>query len=178
MAHARERSREAPQPRREAHLRRLPAVPRRWATARAHRRRALRDAVPQIRSISESLAISTSSSDPGWRSTRSAASSTRLTMSSSRISTWWSLTFCNLSNERMAEVVTPQHVRGAPEIVIEIGSPGTRKRDETIKKGSTNDRVCRSTGSSIQKWTSSASTDAVKRDSVAPSSSRARPTTL
>ena len=39
-----------------------------------------------------------------------------------------------LSNERMAEVVTPQHVRGAPEIVIEIGSPGTRKRDVTIKK--------------------------------------------
>ena len=39
-----------------------------------------------------------------------------------------------LSNERMAEVVTPQHVRGAPEIVIEISSPGTRKRDETIKK--------------------------------------------
>ena len=39
-----------------------------------------------------------------------------------------------LSNERMAEVVTPQHVRGAPEIVVEIGSPGTRKRDETIKK--------------------------------------------
>jgi Uma2 family endonuclease len=39
-----------------------------------------------------------------------------------------------LSNERMAEVVTPQHVRGAPEIVIEIGSPGTRKRDETLKK--------------------------------------------
>jgi Uma2 family endonuclease len=39
-----------------------------------------------------------------------------------------------LSNERMAEVVTPQHVRGAPNLVIEIGSPGTRKRDETIKK--------------------------------------------
>ena len=39
-----------------------------------------------------------------------------------------------LTNERMAEVVTPQHVRGAPNIVIEIGSPGTRKRDETIKK--------------------------------------------
>jgi Uma2 family endonuclease len=39
-----------------------------------------------------------------------------------------------LSIERMAEVVTPQHVRGAPEIVIEIVSPGTRKRDETIKK--------------------------------------------
>jgi Uma2 family endonuclease len=39
-----------------------------------------------------------------------------------------------LSNERMAEVVTPQHVHGAPNLVIEIGSPGTRKRDETIKR--------------------------------------------
>ena len=39
-----------------------------------------------------------------------------------------------LSNERMAEVVTPMHVRGAPEIAVEIGSPGTRKRDETIKR--------------------------------------------
>ena len=39
-----------------------------------------------------------------------------------------------LSNERAAEVITPQHVRGAPELVIEIGSPGTRKRDETIKR--------------------------------------------
>jgi Uma2 family endonuclease len=39
-----------------------------------------------------------------------------------------------LSNERAAEVVTAKHVTGAPEIVIEIGSPGTRKRDETIKR--------------------------------------------
>jgi Uma2 family endonuclease len=39
-----------------------------------------------------------------------------------------------LSNERVAEVVTSQHVTGAPDIVIEIGSPGTRKRDETIKR--------------------------------------------
>jgi Uma2 family endonuclease len=39
-----------------------------------------------------------------------------------------------LSNERMKEVVTPQHVRGAPELVVEIGSPGTRQRDETIKR--------------------------------------------
>src|SRR5437870_4966193 len=37
------------------------------------------------------------------------------------------------SNERLAEVVTPQHARGAPNLVIEIGSPGTRQRDETIK---------------------------------------------
>jgi Uma2 family endonuclease len=39
-----------------------------------------------------------------------------------------------LSNERMADVVTPQHVRGAPNLVIEIASPGTRTRDETIKR--------------------------------------------
>jgi|SRR5262245_15874027 len=34
----------------------------------------------------------------------------------------------------MALIPQPLHVHGAPEIVIEIGSPGTRKRDETIKK--------------------------------------------
>jgi Uma2 family endonuclease len=39
-----------------------------------------------------------------------------------------------LSNERWAEVATPQHVRGAPNLVIEIASPGTRGRDETIKR--------------------------------------------
>ena len=39
-----------------------------------------------------------------------------------------------VSIERAAEVVTPQHVRGVPDIVVEIASPGTRKRDETIKR--------------------------------------------
>jgi Uma2 family endonuclease len=39
-----------------------------------------------------------------------------------------------ISNERRREIVTPQHVRGTPELVIEIASPGTRKRDETIKR--------------------------------------------
>jgi Uma2 family endonuclease len=39
-----------------------------------------------------------------------------------------------VSNERAAEVLTQANVQGAPEIVIEIGSPGTRKRDETIKR--------------------------------------------
>ncbi|HEY5616470.1 MAG TPA: Uma2 family endonuclease [Vicinamibacterales bacterium] len=39
-----------------------------------------------------------------------------------------------LSNERAAQVITPLHVRGAPELVIEIASRGTRKRDETIKR--------------------------------------------
>jgi Uma2 family endonuclease len=39
-----------------------------------------------------------------------------------------------LSHERAAKVLTPQHARGAPELVVEIASPGTRKRDETIKR--------------------------------------------
>jgi Uma2 family endonuclease len=39
-----------------------------------------------------------------------------------------------MSNERASEVLTQANVQGAPEIVIEIGSPGTRKRDETIKR--------------------------------------------
>ena len=39
-----------------------------------------------------------------------------------------------LSNERAASAITPQHVRGVPELVVEIGSPGTRTRDETIKR--------------------------------------------
>src|SRR5262245_66392769 len=34
----------------------------------------------------------------------------------------------------MALIPQPLHVHGAPEIVIEIGSPSTRKRDETIKR--------------------------------------------
>jgi Uma2 family endonuclease len=39
-----------------------------------------------------------------------------------------------VSRERAAQILTRQHVRGAPELVIEIGSPGTRQRDETIKR--------------------------------------------
>jgi Uma2 family endonuclease len=31
-------------------------------------------------------------------------------------------------------VLTAQHVNGTPDLVIEIGSPRTRKRDETIKR--------------------------------------------
>jgi Uma2 family endonuclease len=39
-----------------------------------------------------------------------------------------------LSNERARSALTAANVKGVPELVIEIGSPGTRKRDETIKK--------------------------------------------
>lgn len=39
-----------------------------------------------------------------------------------------------LSHARAAEVLTPTHVRGTPELVVEIGSPSTRRRDETIKR--------------------------------------------
>jgi len=39
-----------------------------------------------------------------------------------------------LSNERAAQVLTPLHARGIPELVIEIASKGTRKRDETTKR--------------------------------------------
>ena len=31
-------------------------------------------------------------------------------------------------------VLTKQNVQGAPDLVIEVGSPGTRRRDETIKR--------------------------------------------
>jgi Uma2 family endonuclease len=39
-----------------------------------------------------------------------------------------------MSTARAIDVLTPQHMRGAPELVIEISSPGTRGRDETIKR--------------------------------------------
>ena len=39
-----------------------------------------------------------------------------------------------LSHERAATALTPQNVRGTPELVVEIGSKSTRKRDETIKR--------------------------------------------
>jgi Uma2 family endonuclease len=39
-----------------------------------------------------------------------------------------------MSRERAAQVLVPEHVRGVPELVVEVGSKSTRKRDETIKR--------------------------------------------
>jgi Uma2 family endonuclease len=39
-----------------------------------------------------------------------------------------------VSNERAADLLGGEHVTGAPDLVIEIASPGTRQRDETIKR--------------------------------------------
>jgi Uma2 family endonuclease len=39
-----------------------------------------------------------------------------------------------VSQARAAEILTPQHARGVPELVVEIASPATRRRDETIKR--------------------------------------------
>jgi Uma2 family endonuclease len=39
-----------------------------------------------------------------------------------------------VSGERAKDVLTPEHVRGAPDLVIEIMSKGTRRRDETTKR--------------------------------------------
>jgi Uma2 family endonuclease len=39
-----------------------------------------------------------------------------------------------VSSARLSEVVTLKHVISAPDLIVEIGSPRTRRRDETIKR--------------------------------------------
>jgi Uma2 family endonuclease len=39
-----------------------------------------------------------------------------------------------ISSQRMSEIETSPWIKGAPNLVVEIGSPSTRKRDETIKR--------------------------------------------
>ena len=75
-----------------------------------------------------------------------------------------------VSRHRAADILTARHVTGAPDIVVEIGSPSTRKRDEGINVGSTNDRACRSIGSSIRTSTWCGSIAIATGGSTAPSS--------
>lgn len=39
-----------------------------------------------------------------------------------------------VSKERQAQILTAANVQGAPDLVVEIGSPSTRRRDETVKR--------------------------------------------
>jgi Uma2 family endonuclease len=39
-----------------------------------------------------------------------------------------------LSHARASDVLTPAAVRGMPELIVEVLSPGTRRRDRTIKQ--------------------------------------------
>ena len=39
-----------------------------------------------------------------------------------------------ISKDRIPQIVTPLHVRGTPDLVVEVTSKGTRKRDETVKR--------------------------------------------
>ena len=39
-----------------------------------------------------------------------------------------------MSSGRAAQILTTANVQGVPELVVEIGSPGTRRRDETVKR--------------------------------------------
>jgi Uma2 family endonuclease len=61
-----------------------------------------------------------------------------------------------VSNERWAEIITEKHAVGAPDLLIEIGSPSTRKRDETIKR-----RLYERTGVS-EYWTVDPTIDVVR----------------
>ena len=38
-----------------------------------------------------------------------------------------------VSSERLPEVMTEKNLQGAPDLVVEVGSPSTRRRDERIK---------------------------------------------
>ena len=39
-----------------------------------------------------------------------------------------------VSDERAARIMTAKNVQGAPDLVVEVGSPGTRRRDEKLKQ--------------------------------------------
>jgi Uma2 family endonuclease len=82
-----------------------------------------------------------------------------------------------LSRERMAEIETSPWVRGAPNLVVEIGSESTRRRDETIKRRLYERFGVSEIGSSTLRSTRSRSTGAPAAVSSAPPSSRSKAAT-
>jgi Putative restriction endonuclease len=81
-----------------------------------------------------------------------------------------------VANERAAEIVTKLHVEGSPDLVVEIGSPGTRTLDETIKRQLYERADVGSTGSAIRTPVSSASIVARAGNSTTPPSARPKRT--
>ena len=113
----------------EAHLRRLSAL----AVVGMRRDHIDRDTrPPRAAEASARLGQPACRFGRGSKTIRSARSSTRRSDSSSRVSCF-EPELLYLSNERVAGSSTAS-VTGAPEIVIESAHPGTRKRDETIKR--------------------------------------------
>jgi Uma2 family endonuclease len=51
-----------------------------------------------------------------------------------------------ISAARLGAILTPLNVRGAPDLIVEIASKSTRKRDETIKRRPTSVPASPSTG--------------------------------
>lgn len=39
-----------------------------------------------------------------------------------------------VSDERATQIMTAKNVQGAPDLVVEVGSPSTRRRDEKLKQ--------------------------------------------
>ena len=79
-----------------------------------------------------------------------------------------------VSNERAADLLTGQCVMGSPDLVVEIGSPSTRQRDETIKRRLYRSRPSQNTGSSTRTSTSFASTAVTATTSLDPSNCHAK----
>ena len=77
-----------------------------------------------------------------------------------------------ISHYLAAQVLTPQNVRGAPELVIEIASTSRASATKRSSDGSTSAMACRNTGSWTRRSTLFGCTGVRVRTSRGPSSSR------
>ena len=73
-------------------------------------------------------------------------------------------------SQQGAGILTDQHVRGSPDLVVEILSPGTRKTDESRNASCTSVLTSRNTGWSTPNWMQSRCTVATRESSRAPRS--------